>query len=148
MPAPFVVIGAAGIVLAKGAAFVWFSSRATSPLSVDWRKEFLTHSESSIDQLEKYKLADAERLGSLRQDMKLLRRHASRGWSKTEVFDAAWRVSSYLGWKHTTTGLAGALDLAGNYANRAFDAIDKTLDNWVASIFPHHVPPKDAPPTS
>lgn len=126
---PITVIGFVGVAVAKVFAGVWFSSRATSPLSEDWRKEFLEHSQTGIDKLEKLELAPAEYITALRSDMALLRKHVSDGWNNKDVFDAACRVAAYLGWKHTTTGVSGMTGLAGTYADHhVMKPIEGALD--------------------
>lgn len=129
MVAPLAAVGFVGVALAKGFASVWFSSRATSPLSEPWRREFLDHSEEGIDKLEEKELAPPEWIAALRSDMKLLREHVHDGWNRKEVFDAACRVATYLGWKHTTTGLTGVAGLAGTYADHhVVKPLQQTLD--------------------
>src|SRR5688572_15919031 len=117
MPAPLAVLGAIGVIMAKAFASVWFSSRATSPLSEPWRREFLEHSEEAINKLERLELATPEWIVALRSSMKLLHEHVADGWGGKEVFDAAILVSTYLGWKHTTTGLSGVAGLGKTYAD-------------------------------
>lgn len=139
MVAPLAFVGAVGVVVAKAFAGVWFSSRATSPLSEEWRKEFIEHSEAGVAKLEEKALAPAEWIEALRSDLTLLRAHVADGWSHKEVFDAACRVAAYLGWKHTTTGMTGVAGLAGTYAEhhvlKPVGQILEEVDQAVTKLF-------------
>ncbi len=156
MVAPLAFFGFVGVAVAKVFASVWFSSRATSPLSEDWRREFLDHSETGINKLEELSLSTPEWIAALRSDMELLRTHVADGWSDKAVFDAACRVSTYLGWKHTTTGLSGIMELAGTYANHhvvkpledGFDTLNRRTDEFFDSLIPkdEDKPPDQRPP--
>ena len=118
MVAPVAAVGIAGLVLAKAAASIWFSTRATSPLSEPWRREFLDHSVEAIDKLEEFELADKETVAYLRECVEVLRQHQADGWGDADIFDKASYLSYYLGWKHSTTGLYGAVCLVGSYFDR------------------------------
>lgn len=128
MVAPLFIAGTAAAAIVKGGAMVWFGSRATSPLSAPWRKEFLDESEQEVQILEERKLSSDEWIRTLRADIVLLRAHQAEGWGDSKIFDSAARLSSYRGWVHTTTGVSGICGLTGSYIDRATAPLVKFVD--------------------
>ena|SRR5689334_22214968 len=128
MALPLVIVSVA--VAAKAASSIWFSSRATSPLSEGWRREFLYRSRVAVEKLERLNLASPEKVASLRADLNLLKEHVAEGWSDTTLFDAATRVSWSMGFNHTVTGVKGVATLVSNYAALA----GKSVGRWTGSL--------------
>lgn len=125
MPLPLVVV--AGAIAVKGVSFIWFASRATSPLSAPWRIEFLNHFEAELSTLEKTGGALPPQIASLKTDVALLRMHVAGGWGKAELFEAASRISYYRSWKHTVTGVVGIGGLFESYGKRAGEQVSTAI---------------------
>ena len=141
---PALVLGAAIVV--KGTMAVWFASRATSPLSADWRKEFLDGAEQELNIIETLPQPfDAAKIADLRQDIELLRYSAEAGWLEPYEYRAAIRISSYRGRMHTLSGLSGVGTLMRNSTSQAAEqastamqkAADKAVNWFLNASAPH-----------
>src|SRR5262245_15625397 len=127
MVAPLVVAGAVAYAAVHVGFGLLFMSRATSPLSAPWRKEFLDEIAGEIDTVERLELEpDLAKLAKMRHDLESLRLKVEEGWQEPHLYSIASRLSTYRAWKHATTGLEGSWNLTRNTYVIACDTARET----------------------